>query len=357
MIGNLLKYHSIITQKRKTVNITQTKIITKYLADRLSAEEKTYFDAKYAEDADFRQEVEDYTIIWKQAELLKQQKQYRTEANWQQVSKRIGRNTLRLQFWNIVRTTAAVLLLPLLAVTVYLATQKSPAETEEMISIHAAYGQVSRVLLPDSSQVWLNSGSTLTYPRVFDANTRQVTLSGEAYFNVKANAKHRFEVVIPQLMQVSAYGTEFNISAYQEDGVVETVLVQGNVELLSAKRRLAHLSVGESAVMERSGGGKPLITQVNIDEKVGWKDGKLIFRRAGIEEITKRLARHFGVEFELMDDRLRAYEFSATFTTESLSEILSLLDKASPINAQVIEPRKLDDCSYLRRKVILSIDP
>ncbi|MEG2332895.1 MAG: DUF4974 domain-containing protein, partial [Bacteroides sp.] len=79
------------------------------------------------------------------------------------------------------------------------------------------------------------------------------------------------------------------------------------------------------------------------------------FRRAGIEEIAKRLARHFGVEFELRGDRLRAYEYSATFTTESLTEILSLLGKASPLNVQIIEPKKQNDHSYPRRKVILSI--
>ena len=329
--------------------------IIKYLEGRLSSEEKAAFDGKYSKDTDFKQEVDDLSFIWRQTELLKQHKQYCTQANWQKISGRIHRDKFRTRLWNVSRTVAAILIFPLLAATVYLSLWGVPSQVPEEIRISSAYGLVSYVILPDSSEVWLNSGSTLTYPRVFDGEARRVSLSGEAYFKVKSDTEHRFDVTVPNLLTVSAYGTEFNVSAYDDDDTVETVLTQGHVELTAENRVLADLSVGQSALIERSGDLKPFLSMVNVDEKVGWKDGKLIFRRAGIEEIAKRLARHFGVEFELHGDRLRAYEYSATFTTESLAEILSLLGKASPMNVQIIEPEKQNDHSYPRRKVILSI--
>lgn len=337
------------------MNSDTKQYIIKHLEGRLSSEEKAVFDEKYSKDTDFRKEVDDYSFIWRQTELLKQHKQYRTQANWQKISQRIHRDRLRMRIWNVSRTAAAILLLPLLAATVYLSLWRLPSKMHEEIRISSAYGLVSHVTLPDGSEVWLNSGTTLTYPRVFDGEVRRVSLSGEAYFKVKSDPEHRFDVAVPNLLTVSAYGTEFNVSAYDDDNAVETVLTQGHVELTAESRVLADLCVGQSAVLERSGHLKPLISIVNMDEKVGWKDGKLIFRRAGIEEIAKRLARHFGVEFELRGDRLRAYEYSATFTTESLAEILSLLGKASPMNVQIIEPQKQNDHSYPRRKVILSI--
>ena len=78
----------------------------------------------------------------------------------------------------------------------------------------SAYGLVSKITLPDGSEVWLNSGSKLHYPKQFVGDHRKVYLSGEAYFKVSSDKKHRFDVALSNGITVSAYGTEFNINAY-----------------------------------------------------------------------------------------------------------------------------------------------
>ena len=91
---------------------------------------------------------------------------------------------------------------------------------------------VVRTTLPDGSQVWLNAGSSLSYPSRFAGRERTVRLTGEAYFKVTSDRKNRFDVLTPGgQMKVSAYGTEFNVCAHPGDSCYEVTLARGNVDV------------------------------------------------------------------------------------------------------------------------------
>ena len=100
-----------------------------------------------------------------------------------------------------------------------------------MITLTSAAGIVTETILPDGSKVWLNAQSKLTYPVKFDGRDRKVQLSGEAYFSVVASQKNRFDVVTPGNITISAYGTEFNVNAYQDQADYLITLAKGNVEV------------------------------------------------------------------------------------------------------------------------------
>lgn len=101
----------------------------------------------------------------------------------------------------------------------------------QYVDITASVGSVVRYELPDNSVVWLNSGSTLRYPTVFRGEGREVDLQGEAYFDVQTDKEHPFYVNTPSGIRVYVYGTRFNVSAYESEDYVETVLESGHVSV------------------------------------------------------------------------------------------------------------------------------
>lgn len=331
--------------------------IIPYLEGKLPKEEQSAFEEKMCISADFRKEVEDVRYVFGKTELLKQQRKFRTMQNWEVLSRRIERQELVQKIWNFTRTTAAILLLPLLALTSYFYIRPliDKDNLAELVEVTTASGLISRITLPDSSTVWLNAGSKIVYPREFKNGKRLIQLTGEAYFKVKADQQNRFDVAIKNEITISAYGTEFNVSAYENDNRIEAVLTKGHIEVSNKKSKKKHLNIGQSAILNKADQTTEFkISDTNVYEKTAWKDGKMVFRRAGFDEITKRLSRHFNVEIELRGRALYEYEYSATFTTETLPEILSLLEKSAPITCRIIEPEKRVDMSYEKRKIIIT---
>ena len=175
------------------------------------------------------------------------------------------------------------------------------------------YGKRSRVVLPDQTEVWLNSGSKLTYPVKFDGDKREVFLQGEALFDVTHDEKRPFFVLTKQI-DVRVLGTKFNVSAYDEDSIVQTVLVRGSVEL-EYKSKLWGISVNQKIVpgtlavfdtVEKS------VNQslVDTDYFTSWKDGYLILENSQLSEIAKKLSRYYNVRILFGDPALEAETFS-----------------------------------------------
>lgn len=336
------------------MNINTEHIIA-YFEGRLSIEEKNAFESLQQTSPDFKKEVDDIRFIWETTAELKLHKQINTEQNWKKVSKQIIADKYRKKILHFIRTSAAVLLVPVLIATYSLFNtlkewNNIPVEQVEQTT---AYGLISKVTLPDGSEVWLNSGSSISYPKRFVKNKRNVQLTGEAYFKVTADKSNRFDVLTLNGLQVSAYGTEFNVKAYEDEEKIETTLAKGHVEVSEIGQPTSKtLRPGEQVVFYKNT-NRMEVEKVNLAVETSWKDGKMIFRRANMNEITQRLARHFNVDIQLEGEELYDYKYSATFTTETLNEILLLLEKTAPIKCTVIEPKQTADFTYSKRTVII----
>lgn len=221
------------------------------------------------------------------------------------------------------------------------------------VELSSAYGLVSKITLPDGSEVWLNSGSKLHYPKQFVGDHRKVYLSGEAYFKVSSDKKHRFDVALSNGITVSAYGTEFNINAYEDDDEIQATLANGSIEIRNEKKPIPQvLNPGEQAVYNKITDNTK-VSDINLYMVTSWKEGKMVFRRTEMAEIAQRLSRHFNVNIILQSKKIFNYKYSATFTTETFEEILQLLEKTAPIKCTMIEPKQASDYSYTRRTVII----
>lgn len=159
--------------------------------------------------------------------------------------------------------------------------------------LSAPKGVALHVLLPDSTSVWLNSGSTITLYASFGKNDRRVELQGEGFFEV-SHDQHKPFIVKAKNSVVQVLGTRFNLSAYQTDAEVKTTLVEGSVDIRSNQGRL-RLSPGQQAVVNDQA-GIVLNRNVNISEIVGWKEGYFRFNDKPISEILEELAKWYPIE-------------------------------------------------------------
>jgi ferric-dicitrate binding protein FerR (iron transport regulator) len=207
--------------------------------------------------------------------------------------------------------------------------------SNEMV-IKTSTGAPSHLLLPDGTEVWINSSSTLKYPSVFSENQRDVQLEGEAFFHVTKN--HVPFVVHAPKCNVKVYGTQFNVDAYSDQERSIVALKEGSISISGENIKEHFLKPGMIAEIDNSSN-----VQINkvtkVDDYADWMDGKQSFKGRPLKEITDRLGRKFGVRFVYKDPKAAQYTYNLSFSTESLKEILELLEFTAPLHFE----RETDD--------------
>ncbi len=265
----------------------------------------------------------------------------------------------KLMYHQLMRY-AAFLTLPLLLTSLVLGYLyfHEPESDDRYAEVTASAGSVIRFELPDHSVVWLNAGSTLRYPTVFRKNNRNVDLKGEAYFDVQANRERPFYVNTPNGLSVYVYGTKFNVSAYEDDNIIETVLEKGKVNVIaptsSGEKTTIQLTPGEQLLYDKHS-QKAIKNKVDVYEKVAWKDGKLMFRNTSLEDIFKRLERHFNVEIQFTNKSGKDYKYRATFRNETLPQILDYLVKSAALKWRMEESEQQTDETFTKKKIIVDM--
>lgn len=266
-----------------------------------------------------------------------------------QMHRKQGRSVFMQTFSRI----AAILLLPLLISSVMFSylykKQKEQIEQVAYTQVSSAPGTITRLVLPDKSVAWLNSGSTLSYPAVFSDEAREVKLSGEGYFEVESDQEHPFYVITKEGLKIMAYGTKFNVNAYADETYVEAVLEQGKIDVINQNERV-QLVPNKQAVYDINT-GQFTVSQTNLDEKIGWKDGKLIFRNTPLDEVLKRLSKRYNIDIVLHQKSKKEYKYRATFTTETIEQILNYLKLTAPIEWSVKKPQKNQDDSFVHPRI------
>lgn len=220
-----------------------------------------------------------------------------------------------IRYWQYA---AAILLLPLVVFSSYLFISNQRTEYSQVAyqEVFAPYGTHSRVNLPDGSLVWLNAGSSLKYPTVFDWDKRQVELSGEAYFEVESDPEHPF-IVQTDGVEVSAVGTAFNVEAYRNDSIVAVTMAIGKVNVSLGKQRVFSLVSGERMGYNVNT-SSCRIEQIDPYKWYAWKDGALVFRNDPLEYVFKKIGQTFNVDIVLKDTSYSSQPYRATFQQESL---------------------------------------
>jgi ferric-dicitrate binding protein FerR (iron transport regulator) len=209
--------------------------------------------------------------------------------------------------------------------------------------------------LSDGTEVHLNYGSSIKYPRTFNGDTREITLSGEGYFDVAHNPDKPF-IVKTKKLNIKALGTSFNVMAYPDNDRVATTLVEGKVVLEHPDANEGTKPIGSMVPGQHADyhihTGNISSTIGNIKKYIAWKDGLLVFDNSGIKEVADRLERMFNVDIEIADEIID-YTYTVTFVDEPLFQILELISHATPVTYKMLPRKKQADGTFSKQKILL----
>ena len=260
-----------------------------------------------------------------------------------------------LSFGNLIKWTfriAGIIMLPIVILIGIQMYKETNLKKETWVEIKSPSWIRSQFSLPDGTKGWLNNNSSIRYHGNFSKN-RQVSLTGEAFFDVFKDNKRPFTVDANEV-NVRVLGTRFNIASYENERNVEIVLVEGKLIISDKKmNNIYTLNPKDLVVYDKI--NNSLFTKV-VEPQVysSWTEGKLVFRNDPLEVIAKKLERWYNVDVEVkdpidIDPRLRA-----TFVDESLEDILNLLRLSLPIDFRIENQRLNPNGVYSKKKVILT---
>lgn len=336
-------------------------IIIKSFTGNLTPDENALLEEWKASDKANLQEFADFETLWHESGKLALPVPLDIPSAYRKISKAAGlRQPAGVPLW--LNVAALVVLSVLFAGLYNLLTRPVPDKEEIRVAyqeIRASYGTRSKLTLPDSTIVYLNSGSTLKFPVSFnDLDERRVELAGESFFEVEKRNANPFIVDLGR-MQVEVTGTRFNVDAYPENKNFTIALIEGEVMLshksTKSNSRLSTLKPGELAQL-RLDENHLYISQVSDMEKYyAWTEGKIQFIDDPIHVVVEKLSNWYNVDMVIADNRLDHYRFTGTFIDEPVEQILTILSRTSPLVYTIIPPRKLDDNSFTKRKITLKL--
>lgn len=334
----------------------ESELIFRYCKGLCTEAEKEEIEALLNSSAMYRQLFRGFRNALALGDDIEAMEMIDVKAGYLKTQAKIRKNRYRLLKKQLVKY-AAFLTIPLLMSSVILGYLyfKEADEEVQYVDIRASIGAVVRYELPDNSVVWLNSGSKLRYPVSFKGESREVDLEGEAYFEVQSDKKHPFYVNTPMGVQVYVYGTQFNVSAYSDEDYIETVLESGYVNILvpNCEQPVA-LKPGEHLLYDKKA-LQFVKSEVDVPEKTAWKDGKLIFRNTSLDNVLKRLSRHFNVDILFNNRSGKQYRYRATFKDETLSQILDCLSKSAFMKWRTEEPVQQADGTFSKKRIIVDL--
>lgn len=330
-------------------HFTYELLILKEFEGELSSQEREELDA-WLQDPQNQTFYKEQRKLWQSVDDYNRMRKVNKKEALRKVEARLFGRFSEVGFLRKLERVAAILFIPLLLTGVWLYNTKGQfRSSQEQIAyntVEVPMGMRSSMVLPDGTLVSLNAGSKLKYPVAFQQEDRRVELTGEAYFDVKKDQYRPF-IVSTSDIAVKVLGTSFNCSAYQDDEQIVTALVEGEIEISGKTNGQHKLSVkpGEVAVFskpERTIGKN----KVRLDKYIAWKSGKLIFRDDPMTRVLEKLGRWYNVEFRVEDEEILGYEYSATFSGESLDQVLKMLALSAPIHCELLPREKFSDSSY-----------
>ena len=297
------------------------RIIRKFLSSRFPSETEEKVQKWLIKEKDTQAKEKASLDYWNELEIKADSNTYTA---LERVNLRIGYNKEHLK--NIVSyrkfTRVAAVIIPLFFLAGFFLYSLSAGN--ELIEVTAAYGEQKRLLLPDNSEIWLNAGSTITYPQTFAEDKRLVTLDGEAYFIVSKDATKPFIVETSQL-SVKVLGTKFNVRAYADDERISTTLTSGKVEVNVCSQFPRILQPNERLTYDKSTSHIAISTVESVDTD-SWIKGRLVFTNATAEEIFRALERRYNTTIENTLSIPATRRYTVKFLKdENLNEMLNIL--------------------------------
>ena len=265
----------------------------------------------------------------------------------------------------MIRIAAGFLMPIAVGVLTYYMLNHSKGTNDQIFNeISVPLGSKITVLLGDGTKIWLNSGSKLKYPQKFQGNFREVSLIGEAFFDVTKDA-HKPFIVKTSSLNIKVLGTTFNVKSYPEEGTIETTLVKGAITITnnntSLQKEAIYLKPNQRATYIKEAGKlvladvekkvvkvEPIIKKglkrlekmilsdnVDIVQFTAWKDDKLVFKNEDFEGLCTKLERWYDVKINIDDPDLKKFHYTGILQKETIDDVIKLLKLMMPFQYEV----------------------
>jgi len=358
-------------------------IIAKYLLGVAGKEENSQLVEWLEKSEANKKYFGEVESIWNATEIVKNRDGINPDDAWEKIESKISPRFIKIQASSEVKEpeipAAIRTIFRIAAIIVFtfgLSWGGFYIYYKKVLSASAAYNEVvvpigskSIINLPDGTKIWLNAETTLKYPEKFTGKNHEVSLDGEAFFNVAKDEKRPFTVKTSDL-DITALGTTFNVKSYSDEGTIETTLVTGslcvkkedvtgNIQrmILKPKQRLTlvkkegkilvdYVDTEEEKEEEPSKvkEEKTIVKKIeatrrekiylaeNVDTEIytSWKDHKLIFKNETFESLTVKLERWYNVKISIDGEKLKKYRFTGTFENETIEQALKALQLTTP---------------------------
>lgn len=269
------------------------------------------------------------------------------------------RNRTRKLFYRMSGAAAVIILASVS--WIFMHNGSSPSKKNSTIqtqTLVAEKGSRTRTILPDGSSVWLNADSHVTYSENLSANTREVKLDGEAYFDVVKDAKRPFIVHVADY-DIRVLGTVFNVKSYPDDKTIETTLIRGLVQVTKhdkKKQKPIYLHPNEKLIVEKFAANKelplPNIQSANVEKnytikpldsslkeperiETAWVYNRLEFNGDNFEELAGKLERWYNVTIIFDDTAVKNLHLHGSFENETIEQALAALKIATPFTYEI----------------------
>lgn len=252
---------------------------------------------------------------------------------------------LRSRFsWKVWPQIVVACIIIVLGLVNYRMNDKQKQLSTQNFTVLAEKGQRAFITLPDSTKVWLNSDTKISYPADYGLKERNVTLVGEAYFEVAKNPDKRF-IVEAKGMQVEALGTSFNVNAYQNDNKIIASLFSGSVRV-SYDRHVAILKPHESVKVDLLNRSFSRYKDESMQNIALWRKNEITFDGESLEEITHIMSRLYNTTICIEDESLKKVCYIGTIRNNNLENFIDIISLTTPV---VYENK--GDTVFLRKRV------
>mgnify|MGYP000047072726 FL=1 len=277
--------------------------------------------------------------------ILKNKDTFRNEEDKQRIRHAISKNSKgkhnNSSFSNLAKVAASIVLLFGLGYLFFMIAPINNAKeipVEEVV-LQTEWGQKMNLTLPDGTQVHLNSGTTIKFPKKFSAYSREVKLDGEAFFEVAKNPNKPFIIQTGEV-NTMVHGTSFNINNYDDKDRVEVTVATGKVEVSSNEEKV-FLTQNDQAIFDRT--TKNITKEhVNAADYLYWKKGIINFKDAPLAEALEALERWYGVSFIVKNEKVKRCHITASFNNEILTVVLeSIIYAKKGLQFEYIEDNKI----------------
>lgn len=250
------------------------------------------------------------------------------------ISQKSHRKNITTSMVNRWSKVAAILLIPILTISIYLfidSILNHPAG--QIVRYIVPEGQKSNLILPDGTKVWLNSGSQLSVTTNGSKSMRTVQLLGEAYFDVAKDKKLPF-LVETKDYTVKVYGTKFNVCAYGYMNTSETTLKEGSISILTNSEEEIKMVPGQRFFLTSE--KKYSISQVDPDLYMNWKDNILKINNEKLQDLVVQMEHWYGINIRIDEfEKVKDLRYTLTIKTESLREMLELMKFVTPFEYKI----------------------